>query len=381
MKKIDQNDLTKTEAENEALSGHEIEIEEKLNGEEDYKNEFGEEDDEEDSGKGKFFHIAFLILVLLIICAIVFMIWRWQKGVDLVVTEDDLTENYDIESMDYYSHFDPSEQEGYVDDGEMNIVFMGDDAMYYCDDETSIPSLVAEATGAKVRTLALPGQTLSNTEKGYTLDHPEDAYNLYYVAMAISAGDNGQYDLMTAAWEYMNELGFSEEQFGWYYDYWNIAHSIDFDEVDVLVINMGVNDFLKERPLMGDEIRDGQMYGLGNGTNASMHEALTTLKTRYPYMQIIVASPNFILTDDGNGNLVGADKVNNGVGYYGDYIANMSALCQADCVTFVDNYLDDEFNPDNYEGKLEDNGIYPSAEGRKIMADNIISNLYFIRNK
>jgi len=370
MKKVNKDDLKKSELENKDLLGQEIEIEDLVDGEDEYNEEYGEEDAEDDKDAGKIIHIAFLLLVIGLIIAVVIMIVRWQKGINLEIDETEREGNFNIESMDYYSHFDPNEFEGYVDDGQLNIVIMGDDAIYYNNDETGIPAIIAKETGANVTTLALPGQTISNIHPGYTLDSTEDAYNLYLVLSQMAAGDDGYYDLMVASWDYMDDNLL-------YYNYWDVCHHVDLDTTDVLIINCGMNDYLDGRPCYHDP-KDTNANNLNN-MSIALGKSLVLLKERFPYLQIVVASPSMILVPDENGNLVGADSVNMGNGAYGEYISGLAGMCQMNCVTFVDNYLLDEFNPDNYDGYLQDNGLYPNEKGRKLMADHIINNLYFKR--
>lgn len=371
MKKVNKNDLKKTDQENTQYQGQEIELEDTIDGEDEYNKEYGEED-AEDNDSGKIIHIAFLLLILGAIAAIIIMLYRWNKGTILEIDEDERQNSFNIESMDYYSHFDPNEFEGYVDDGDLNIVIMGDDAIYNYNDETGIPALIADATGGNVTTLALPGQTVSNITQGYTLDDTRDAYNLYLVLSQMAAGDDGYYDLMVASWDYMDDNKL-------YYDYWDICHNIDLDKTDVLIISCGQNDFLEGRPCYHDP-KDTNANNLNN-MSIAMGKALVLLKERFPYMQIIVSSPTMCLVPDENGNLIGADTVNKGYGTYGEYISGLAGMSQMNCVTFVDNFLLDEFNPNNYDGYLEDNGLYPNAKGRKLVADHIVQNIYFIRQE
>lgn len=369
MKKVNKDDLKKTDRENNQYEGQEIELEDTIEGENEYNEEYGD-DDAEDNDSGKIIHIAFLLLIIGIIIAIVVMIVKWNKGTTLEIDENERENGFNIESMDYYSHFDPTENEGYVDDGELNIVIMGDDAIFYNNDETGVPALIAKATGANVTTLALPGQTVSNITQGYTLDDTRDAYNLFLVLSQMAAGDDGYYDLMVASWDYMEDNKL-------YYDYWDICHNVDLDKTDVLIINCGMNDYLLGRPCYVDptETNNNNLNNMG----IALGKALVLLRERFPNMQIIVASPTMILVPDENGNLVGADKVNKGYGGYGEYISGLAGMAQMNCVTFVDNYLLDNFNPDSYDGYLQDNGLYPNEKGRQLVADHIVENLYFIR--
>lgn len=346
-----------------------MEIDKPIDGEADYNEEYGESD-AEDNDSGKIIHLAFILLVIGLITAAVIMLVRWNKGKDLVIDEDERESGFNIESMDYYSRFDPTED--YVDDGELNIVIMGDDFLCQYNDETGIPALIKEATGGNVTTLALEGQTISNIASSYSMDETRDSFNLLLTLVQLCGGDSGDFSLSEAALEYIDD---NEK----YKTYMEQCKTIDLDDVDVLIIMLGQNDYILGRKCYLDQDADEKdNYDLSNMT-VTLSRSLSTVKERFPNLQVIMASPSMMKTTDKNGNLVGADTVNNGYAYYGNYISGIAGMSQLNCVTFVDNYLLPDFNPDNYEEYLEPNGLYPNEKARKMIADHIVENLYFNR--
>lgn len=346
-----------------------MEIDKPIDGEADYNEEYGESD-AEDNDSGKIIHIAFILLVIGLIAAAVIMLVRWNKGKDLVIDEDERESSFNIESMDYYSRFDHTED--YVDDGELNIVIMGDDFLCQYNDETGIPALIKEATGGNVTTLALEGQTISNIASSYSMDETRDSFNLLLTLVQLCGGDSGDFSLSEAALEYIDD---NEK----YRTYMEQCKTIDLDDVDVLIIMLGQNDYILGRKCYLDQDADEKdNYDLSNMT-VTLSRSLSTVKERFPNLQVIMASPSMMKTADKNGNLVGADTVNNGYAYYGNYISGIAGMSQLNCVTFVDNYLLPDFNPDNYEEYLEPNGLYPNEKARKMIADHIVENLYFNR--
>ena len=155
----------------------------------DYEDEYGAGDSNEDNSKAKFFHITLISIMGIVVIAIIVLLARWQRGEDFVISEGDLTENYDVESEDFHVDFDPSTIDGYVDDGENNIVILGDASIYNCQDDTGIAALVADATGANVTALSLPETTIALQEDSYTQEYAQDAFNLYYIISSICGGD------------------------------------------------------------------------------------------------------------------------------------------------------------------------------------------------
>ena len=346
--------------------------ESEFEGENEYISEYGDDDENEDSGKSKFFHIAFLFIALIFLILIVVLLIKWSKGHDLVL-DPNAQNDFDIETMDFYIHYDPTEVEGYQDDGELNIVILGDDSMLNYEDETSIPSIIAKKTGGNVTTCALEGGVIATKVKGYSLDYTEDAYSLFYQATQITGGSDGSYDLMMAAWDYMDDPTK-------YYNYWDILHKVPFKRADVIIISYGINDYLDGFPILGDEVAPNQIYGLGTGTCAALNDVLVSMKNKFPYAQILVVSPTMIKNKDKNGNMKGADMVNTGNGTLGEYVAELAYFAGLNSVTFVDNYLGTPFNPDTYESYLEEDGRTPNAEARQMLADHIIDNFYFNRD-
>ena len=341
---------------------------EEYDGENEYNDEYGDEDEEEDNGKGRLFHIIFLVLCLIIIGTIIFLIVRWKNNkIHVDIDPDSLTENFDIESMDFYVPFDPASTEGYVDDGELNIMILCDDSMGHCQDETSIPSLIAQKTGANVTTCYLEGGRMTTNSVEYD---PESTFSLFYQVNQLTAGSDGSYDFMLEAVQNMSDSGK-------YYEYWDKLHKVPFKKADIIIIQYGMNDFLQKAPILGTEATLTQPYGLADGITCVITNTVQTLKNRFPYTQIIISSPNFMFATNDKGEFIGADQVNYGEGTYGDYMAVLAHYAGQFNATFVDNYFLDGFNPGEYKDCLEDNMIYPNQKGREMIADHLIKNFYF----
>ena len=322
---------------------------------------------DENNSLSHFFQYMLAIVGLVLLLCTVVMVVRWQRGKRLVIDPSEQTENFDMESQDFHSAYDARLVDGYVDDGINTIVILGDETIYRTmDDPTGIAPLIAAGIDADVTTLALPDSSISLQEASYTPEYPYDAFNLYYIVLAICSGDMGSYDLMTSV------LGQIEDN-TLYYKYWDVIHKIDFDKVDTLILYYGQADYLFNRPLIGEEAYAEQPYGLPNSMAGAFHSCLTMLKNRFPYMQILVASPCYSLTRDENGIMRGSDLVHNSYGTLPGYSGAINLICQEQSVSYIDNYLLENFNPDKYEGCLEGDGSYPNATGRKYIAEHILS--------
>ena len=329
------------------------------------------EEEEKSLKGGTILQIVMISAILIIIGVVATMLIRWQKGIDLTITEEDLTEDYDIESEDFYSVFNPYNVDGYVDDGELNIVILGDQTIYNYNDETGIANLIAEKTGANVTALSLPDTKIALTNPGFTLEQAEDAFNLYYLTLSICGGKHGSYDLQDSAINYIedNEI---------YREYVRALREIDFSKVDIMILSYGLNDYLQASRNTGDEVYSEQPYGTMDSLSGSLDSSLQNLNERFPAMQIIISSPSFCIVKDEDGNEIGADLYNPGNGSLGDYVAFTKGVAQSHQASFADNYFFSDFNAGNYEGLLDENGM-PNAAARELIADHIISFFYFNR--
>lgn len=311
--------------------------------------------------------------IVLVLGCIVFLIVKWSMGKDLNVSEVELSEDYSSESLDWYSYFNPEEVPGYEDDGKMSIVILGDNSIYSFDDETGIPALIREATGAYVTSIALPEQTWCLSTDSYSLDNPEQAFSFVYLAQFLSLHD---YDLLSKAAPLTSDEGI-------YQYYVAKLYRTDFGLADIMIICLGRDDYLQARMLSktADSIVAANGSENYNNVQGAMAYGLEALKRQFPYMQIIICSPSYFMVEGEDGSLVGADVTSNGVSTLADYVAHMRDVCnEVSGVTFVDNYYGFAINESTASEYLTPDMAYPNEVGRQLIADHILNFIYFIRN-
>jgi len=328
---------------------------------------------EEKSGKSKFIHIGFAALVVIVIASMALVIHKWNMGKELEFTESDLAKQkegyWDTESLDFPIFFDPAKDEGYVDDGNLNIIILGDESAGNVDDSTTFAGKIKEKTGANVMTATYEGMTFSISDKSYTTDHPEDAFSMYYFVTCLV---NNDFYLQEQALEQMDEKTAQK-----YSDFFYWARYLDYASADVIIISCGRHDYLKGRCITGTDVYSEQQFGTPDSISGGMDASVKMLKAAYPNAQIIVSSPTFFITEDKDGNDIGADLMNNGYGGLGEYIANMANVSMEESVTFVDNYFGIAFNSTNYEGYLKEDGKTVTEETAKILADHVEQYFYY----
>lgn len=337
----------------------------------DIENEEDDQDEEEKStDKSKFIHIGFAILVVLIIGIMIFVIHRWDLGKKIKYTDEDIEKQksgyWDSESLDFPIYFNPADNEGYVDDGQLNIIMLGDETVGNVEDSSSLAYKVKEITGGNVMSAQYEGMTFSISEKTY--NNPEDAFSTYYFVTCLI---NNDFYLAENA---LNSMSDDIKQKYSDFLYW--ARYLDYSTADVIVLCAGRNDYLQGRPLEGEDKYSEQPFGTPNSISGGLDLTIRMLKSTYPNAQIIVCSPSFFLTEDENGSLVGADIKNNGYGGVGEYVVNMAGVASEESVTFVDNYFGIKFNASNYEEYIDENGN-PNDKANQLIAEHLTNYFYY----
>ena len=337
----------------------------------DIENEEDDQDEEEKSSdKSKFIHIGFAILVVLIIGIMIFVIHRWDLGKKIKYTDEDIEKQksgyWDSESLDFPIYFNPADNEGYVDDGQLNIIMLGDETVGNVEDSSSLAYKVKEITGGNVMSAQYEGMTFSISEKTYNI--PEDAFSTYYFVTCLI---NNDFYLAENA---LNSMSDDIKQKYSDFLYW--ARYLDYSTADVIVLCAGRNDYLQGRPLEGEDKYSEQPFGTPNSITGGLDLTIRMLKSTYPNAQIIVCSPSFFLTEDENGSLVGADIKNNGYGGVGEYVVNMAGVASDESVTFVDNYFGIKFNASNYEEYIDENGN-PNDKANQLIAEHLTNYFYY----
>lgn len=337
----------------------------------DIENEEDDQDEEEKtSDKSKFIHIGFAILVVLIIGIMIFVIHRWDLGKKIKYTDEDIEKQksgyWDSESLDFPIYFNPADNEGYVDDGQLNIIMLGDETVGNVEDSSSLAYKVKEITGGNVMSAQYEGMTFSISEKTYNI--PEDAFSTYYFVTCLI---NNDFYLAENALSSM-----SDDIKQKYSDFLYWARYLDYSTADIIVLCAGRNDYLQGRPLEGEDKYSEQPFGTPNSISGGLDLTIRMLKSTYPNAQIIVCSPSFFLTEDENGSLVGADIKNNGYGGVGEYVVNMAGVASDESVTFVDNYFGIKFNASNYEEYIDENGN-PNDKANQLIAEHLTNYFYY----
>lgn len=319
---------------------------------------------------GVIIHIVMLLAIVTIVGLSAYKLYHWNhKATHSEPIVD--TGEFDTEPEDYYVTRDVSTLEGYVDDGELNVVFLGDGLFGDYQDETGIPEQVAKITGANVYNCGFSNATMSTQLMEYDEKCGNDALSFYFVALSIA--NNEGYDLLRNGTRHA-ESGIED----YFMDTIDMMDDIDFSKVDVIVINYGVEDYLQNREIESDHdtLFDPRIF-----TDA-LHQGMRWLHAAYPNIQFVVMSPTFCFYEDKDGELHAGDVYKNKEkGTVASYMIAEKTATVLENSTFLDNYWGVDINADNAKEYFTESSKFPNEAGRKLiaekLADTIQNRIYY----
>lgn len=229
------------------------------------------------------------------------------------------------------------------------VVCFGDSIFGMHRDETSVTSFIASVTGDTVYNVGFGGCRMA--------EHPYVGYNefcMYSLAKAITTNDFSVQDSAAA-----DGSSYFQEQL-------DLLKSIDFNNVDVIVIHYGVNDMSGRVRLENPENRTDTSTFRG-----AMIYSIETITAAFPHIKIFVSLPTFHYRTDKSGAIVSSDDyINSNGNTIFDYISVIKSVSSEYSLTVIDSYYGigvDRTNADNY---LAD-GIHHNEQGRKRLGEYI----------
>ncbi len=256
------------------------------------------------------------------------------------------------------------------DDGVTTVLILGDD--YFAGDRSAngIAALVAKKTGATVYNVSFEGMSFAmmNNEPNWD-DYPLEALCPYRLFVNLRYG---------GFWYTDTALERMEEVPDYYYDNLELFKSIDMNNVDVIILHAGANDYLaghRTRHLYEDENQvDENMDSLYGAMNMTIQE----IRANYPHIKIVISSPSFFYYVEEDGSQVSAciRPTYRGAGLL-DYWSMMYTFINDYNVAFIDNFETIEFNEDTAHLYLDEDPLLPNQAGKELIADHIAT---FIQN-
>lgn len=232
------------------------------------------------------------------------------------------------------------------------VVCLGDSIIGNERDDTSITAVMEKILGTKVYNGAFGGTTMSCRSSENRASMTEDTLSMVQLADSIAYEDYGVQNASVTAWAPMEY--FPESMYGF--------QDIDFQNVEVLVIEHGVNDYLAGVALDNPE-DPYDRYTFGGALRSS----LQILKENYPDMRIILATPVYCwYLREG----VSCEERDFGGGLLEDYVNLELQIGREFGVEILDNYHDSGIGSTGTYEEWEQytvDGVHLNEEGRALI--------------
>lgn len=237
---------------------------------------------------------------------------------------------------------------------EYRIVCLGDSIIGNVRDDTSITAMLEENLDVPVYNGAFGGSTMAVLNVEERADIVRDCISLVEVADGICYENFSVPNAGINSWVIMDY--FPETVFGF--------NRIDFNKVEVLIIEHGVNDYLAGVPLDNEE-NPYDIYTFGG----SLRYTLRELKEKRPDMRILLCTPTYMWFVASE---VSCEELNLGGGYLEDYVNLELEIARELGVDVLDNYhgsgIGGEF--ENWPDYTED-GLHLNEAGRRLVVQRI----------
>ena len=235
-----------------------------------------------------------------------------------------------------------------------DIVMLGDSIWGQVRDMTSVSVLLEEQTGKTVFNGALGGTCMSRTGGS---DHSEvvtDSLSVVSLAQAIVTQDFGE----------QQTIRFRESA----KDYFDVTIdslcTVDFRQVDILLIEAGVNDYHAGTPIYPEEdAYDPDTYV------GALRGVIQSIRETYPNIRIILVTPTYTWYRE---KQLTCEEYNLGGGVLEQYVEAEEAVAKEMGVELIDLYHD--FYPhENWEDweQYTLDGVHPNEAGRALIAGKI----------
>ena len=247
---------------------------------------------------------------------------------ETTVSTDSVSEN-DTETVSSNS----TETEDAFMDGK-NIVVLGDSIWNDGRGVDGISEHVQEQTGATIYNCAVGGTTAALVGENTDMQNwSSSCFNgMIYVARDL-----------VSVYQVIPEREATE-----------IVRTVDFENMDYVIVAYGLNDFFSDVPIYPETYFDIKSY-IG-----ALRNGISKLQENYPHLQIIVVSPTYTKLFEGEKQYE-----------IGSYVEAARSVASEMNVHFLDMFHvlgNDEESRTQHLG----DGVHMSAEGRKVYADAVV---------
>lgn len=301
-------------------------------------------------------HIVILSVIAIVFAVVVFKLYTWNKGVPSDYDPDNLTDEFDIETLDVIFPVLSGNLEGHEDDGVTTILCLGNDPFSQSKgEENGLAELIASKTGATVYNGSFTGSCVTPANASYDDNDWIDAFSMPYLTNAICSGDFT--NIKTVAQSHGDDSDFISTI--------EMLEGLDMNTVDIICIMYDGRDYIEQRG--SDDPNNPYSIVAYSG---ALNYALSGIKETYPFIRIVVMSHTYCLTPDGESG----DKVDFGNGTLSHYLLKAIDVAEFNGVSIIDNFYG-TINEDNYSNYMTDY-IHFNDKGRELLAQRFVDCIF-----
>jgi hypothetical protein len=279
-----------------------------------------------------------------------FVLLRWNRGVESDFDATATTTDYDVEELDFIMPLDPALLAGREDDGELHILCLGNNPFSDETGPTGLAAMIAEETGGVTYNGAFPDSTLASKSSP---EEPLDAFASFYVTMALV---NNYFSFLK---QYALKLDDPR-----YIEAVEVLTNVDMEKIDVLVVMYDTTDYNRLSP--ADD--PNNEYNM-NAYSGALRCLIEFFQRFFPHIRIILMSHTYAQYLDENGQLHNGTTTDLGNGTVVHYLIMEYDVAVGSGVTFIDNYFG-TINEDNYSEYMVDH-MRCNEAGRRLLAERV----------
>lgn len=239
-------------------------------------------------------------------------------------------------------------------DDAYTVVCLGDSNLGNVQDETGITALLGKKLGCSVLNGAFGGSTMANVEG--TKTQYNSVLSMNNLAISICNKNFGMQKASIDAIARTDYVGYFPSTLE------NLSN-VNFDKVEILIIEHGVNDYLNGTPIKnGSDPYDTDTFC------GTLRTVISMLKENYPNLRIILSTPTYCAPIDTNGTYRYCDEYDYGGGILEDYVSAEIEVAEEMGVEVIDAYHTLQIDRDDLYFYLDDS-LHLGAKGREFIAN------------
>lgn len=239
-------------------------------------------------------------------------------------------------------------------DTTYKIVCLGDSNFGNTQNETGTVPLLAKKLGQPVLNGAFGGSMMVSVAGKKTEYH--SLLSMYNLAISIC---NKNFGMQKAAIDTLVRTDY----LSYFKNTFDKLVNVDFDSVEILIIEHGVNDYLGGIPIENES----DLYDVTTFCG-TLRTVITMLREEYPDMRIILVTPAYCAPLSADNEYRTCDEYDYGNGYLEAYVNAELKVAKEMDVEIIDLYHGIEMDADNFSAYLYD-GLHFGEYGREVVAD------------